>query len=177
MPAPLQWTLQALLAVTFAWAAAAKTARWSSWRKGLEPYDLPGVLVTPIALAVPLVEAALVVLLVVGPARIALASTLTLVSLFSLAVLRARAHSGDRVPCGCFGRTDERDYRVVLVRNALLGASAGALLVSGTKDDLISTASPDPTEAVPALLVATGVALLIWMFKHATSLLRRGEQS
>lgn len=177
MPAPFPWILQALLAVTFGWAALAKLVRWSTWRASLGPYGVPKALVSAVATTVPLAEATVAFLLVVGPSRVALAATLALVSAFSLAVLKARNVTGDRLPCGCFGRTEARDFRLMLGRNALLAATAGALLLTGAKGDLASTEAPSPAEVLPALLVAAGLGLVVWMLKYATTLMHRGEQS
>ena len=176
MPPPLSWALQALLALTFAWAAGAKLARWTTWKATLPGYGIATKLVVPLAIAVPLLEATVAGLAVAGITRVAMALALALLSIFSFAVLNARTRQGDRLPCGCFGRTEERDYRVMLARNAFLAALAAAVLLFGDEGDLLSgSGAPDLEDAVPGLLVAVGAALVVWMAKHATSLMHRRE--
>ena len=176
MPPPLSWALQAVLAITFAWAAGAKVARWSTWRATLPGYGIARGLLGPVAVGVPLLEATVSTLAVAGVTRVAMAAALALLSAFSFGVLRARARQGDRLPCGCFGRTEERDYRVMLARNAVLAALAGAVLLFGREVELLSGAgAPDMKDAVPGLLVAVGALLAVWMAKHATSLMHRRE--
>jgi hypothetical protein len=76
---------------------------------------------------------------------------------FSLAVLRAQTRVGSRVPCGCFGRTARREVRLILFRNAVVAAVA-ALAAAGP-GWVPGFRWPDPGEAVPAILVALGVAV------------------
>lgn len=178
MPPPLSWALQALLAITFVWAAGAKVAHWSSWRATLPGYGIPGRLLAPVALLVPVLELTVATLTVAGATRVAMAAALALLSAFSYAVLRARVRQGDRLPCGCFGRTEERDYRVMLLRNSFLAALAALVLLFGERADLRSgSGAPDLDDVVPGLLVAVGALLVVWMAKHATSLLQRRENT
>ena len=176
MPDPLVWTLQALLAVVFAWAALAKVIQWSSWRSSLDAYGIPAASLGLVAVLVPVAELGLAALILSGATRVAMAATLALLAFFCLAVLRARARQGDRLPCGCFGKTEARDYRLMIVRNALLGTVAGVVLVVGDEGSPVSSAEMPPAgELLPALLVACGVALVVWMLKHVTTLMKRRE--
>jgi hypothetical protein len=163
--------LSILLAVIFGWAAAAKLLAWRRWRALLQGYGFEGSVGSLVALGVPAAEAIAAILLLAGGARMGGALALVLISSFSLAVLRARSIQGDKVPCGCFGRADERDYRQLLGRNLLLAVVAGVLLVlhgSGAGDATEVSAPP----VVPALLVGVGVTLIAWLVWTVASALR-----
>ena len=178
MPPPLSWAVQAFVAATFAWAATSKLSHWSAWRASLGSYGIPRRLRTATEFSVPLVEVAVAVVVVTGPTKVALAVALALVSVFSLAILRARARTGDRLPCGCFGGTEERDYRLMLLRNSVLAGLTGILLLFGEDGDLVSRpGAPEIDDAVPGLLVLVGALLILWLAKHAASLLHRRENT
>jgi hypothetical protein len=153
-----------LLALAFAWAAIAKVSRFGAWRGALNGYRLPKAIEGPALVLVPVVEIIVAGLLVGGGdvTKAGAALSVALLAGFSLAVLRARRLQGDRLPCGCFGGAGSRDYRLMLLRNAFLGAVAAAILlvpdVAGYELE-----PPDASQAVPALLVALGVALLAWL--------------
>ncbi|MDQ4142849.1 MAG: hypothetical protein M3198_03740 [Actinomycetota bacterium] len=176
MPDPLLWTFQALLAVVFAWAAVAKTLQWRAWRSSLASYGIPRTIETPVAVLVPVAEVTVVLLVLGGVARVAMASALALLAAFCLAVLRARSREGDRLPCGCFGKTEARDYRLMLVRNAALSALAGLVLLGGDGLDPVTAGDvPEPGEVLPATLVIIGILLGGWILKQATSSMKRRE--
>ncbi len=176
MPDPLLWICQALLASVLGWAAVAKVAQWGAWRSSLSSYGIPRPMEGPVAILVPLAEAEVVAFVLVGLTRVAMAAALALLAGFCLAVLRARSRAGDRLPCGCFGKTEARDYRLMLVRNAALGVVAGAVLLAGREASPVSPSEVPPAdEILPALLAAAGIVLGAWMLKHATSLMRRRE--
>ena len=129
-----------------------------------------------VAVLVPVLELGVAALVVAGETKIAMAAVIALLNGFSLAVLQARARTGDRLPCGCFGRTEERDYRLMLTRNSLLGILAGAVLIGGDADGFVADGgAPTAGDLIPALLVAVGVLLVLWMSRYATSLMRRRE--
>ena len=176
MPDSLLRIVAALLGATFAWAAVAKLARWGRWRDALRGYELPAGLATTAAPAVPLLEIAVAVLVVLGRTHLAGALSIVLLSGFSGALLYAQARRGDKLPCGCFGRATERDYRLMLARNALLGALAAALLVASGDVSLGGVSAPGADDVLPALLVVVGIALGVWIVRHASSLFdRRGS--
>ncbi len=113
---------------------------------------------------VPVAEAAVAISIVAGLARPGAALTLALLSAFTAAVARARAITGDKVPCGCFGKMTERDYRLVVGRNVLLGiAAAIVLLRAGTHSPLEGFAAPEASQVVPAVLVVAGIVLTLWV--------------
>ena len=168
MPEPLLRVVIALLGLTFAWAALAKVVRWSRWLGALRGYGLPSVVATTTAPAVPALEALCAALLLSGRTKVGSALALALLASFSGALLYAQQKRGDRLPCGCFGRATERDYRVMLARNAGLTALAAILVLT---DDDVSLAGalsvPSAGDAFPILLVIAGLALCLWLVRHA----------
>ena len=149
-----------LLAVAFAWAALSKAARPRAWKAALDGYGLARPVRRTTLFAVPAAEAAAAALLLLGgdATRAGAALSVALLSAFSLAVLRARRLRGDRLPCGCFGGSGRRDYRLMLVRNSVLAAVAAAAL--STRHELDA---PGAGEAVPAILAGLGIALIAWL--------------
>lgn len=158
-----------LLAVAFFWAAIAKASRPSVWRSALVGYRLPAGTTTPALVLVPVAEIVAAVLLSAGgnATKAGAALSVALLGSFSLAVLRARRLQGDRLPCGCFGGSGSRDYRLMLVRNALLGSVAGAILLvpAVARYEL---EAPSAEQLLPALLVALGVVLIAWLVATVT---------
>jgi Methylamine utilisation protein MauE len=175
MPDPLLFLVESTLALTFTWAFLAKVVRRPVWMSSLEGYGFEGTSKTLVAFAVPVAELITAGLVLFGPIRVGLAVTLFLVSTFSLGILQARARGGeDKVPCGCFGKAEERDYRWLLVRNALLGALAGTALLAGAEDSVISLAdTPSSTDVLPALFVAVGALLVGWLAWQIVHLSRK----
>lgn len=153
-----------LLAIAFFWAAIAKASRPSAWRAALGGYRLPQRVVVPALVLVPVIELLTAILLSAGGAasKAGAALSVALLGAFSLAVLRARAVRGDRLPCGCFGGSGSRDYRLMLVRNAFLGAVAAAILLVRPVAEY-ELESPPPSQLLPALLVGLGVVLIAWL--------------
>jgi hypothetical protein len=147
-----------VLAATFAWASIAKLMAWRRWRSTLRRYGLGRAQEHAAAVGVPAAEALVVALFLAVSARAAAALALALMSAFSLAVVRARALQGDELPCGCFGRAAKRDYREILVRNALLGALAAVALVAGDRARTLQL--PGSQEVLPAALAVTGMVLV-----------------
>ncbi len=158
-----------LLAAALGWAALAKASRPGAWRAALPVYRIPAALTGPVALLVPLAEAGAAALLVLGgdATKAGAALSVALLAAFSLAVLRAQRLQGDRLPCGCFGGRDSRDYRLMLVRNAGLGLVAAVVLLVPDVD--LDLSRPD---VVPAVLAALGVTLIVWLSSALRSLRR-----
>lgn len=146
------------------WAAVAKAARFGQWRAALGGYGLEGRAERAASLAVPLAEALCVVLLAAGPMRAGAALSLALLAAFSLAIVRARSlQSSNDLPCGCFGGTEARDYRVMLVRNAALGVLGAIVMVGAPERGLVAQVSLARGDLLPALLVALAFLLALWM--------------
>lgn len=169
MPAAVYPLAAAALGLVFAWSGVAKVLRFSRWRAALDGYGLSGV-GPALALAVPLVELAVPALMLSSRSRAGAALALGLLALFSAAILRARAARGDRLPCGCFGGADERDYRMMLARNATLGLLAAVVLARGRDlQPLEDLGAPDAADIVPVVLVVVGVVMIVWLLKVALS--------
>ena len=161
------------LATTFAWAAFAKVVRFVEWRRALVAYRLSARSFAVALITVPVLEAAAVALLLSGALRAGAALVVGMLASFSWAVARARAITGNRVPCGCFGAMSTRDYRAVFARNVALGIAAGVVLVRGPDVSPIKGfAPPGPDEAIAATLVMVGLALVAWLVWHGVALTR-----
>ena len=166
------------LAALLTWAAAAKLLRWDAWRGALAEYRLPRGLEAPAAGGTPIAELGAAALLVSPTPRAGAALAVALLAAFSLVIMRGRSIHGDRLPCGCFGRSHARDYRMMLVRNALLGVLAAVVLLAGREGSALAGLSlPNTGELLPALLVALGLAAVAWTAYHVTSAARRGTRS
>jgi methylamine utilization protein MauE len=164
--------LAGALAGVFAWAAAAKAVDLGGWREALAAHRL-GPLARPALLGVPFLEVSVAGLVLAGASRAGAALALALLVAFSGAILRARALQGDRIPCGCFGRTRARDYRALLVRNLALGVLAAAVLFTGASFPLFEWVRlPRGGEIAAAALVVVGLALAGWMARRAQAALR-----
>ncbi len=98
------WTLvAAMLAAVFTWAAISKVVRWRRWRGALAAYGLPSSVERAAGWAVPLGEAFVPLLVVVGMPRAAAAISAVLLAGFSFALIGVRRGGTTSVPCGCFG--------------------------------------------------------------------------
>jgi hypothetical protein len=167
----------ALLAGTFAWAALAKLIRFRAWRAALQRYELPSPMVPVAAAGVPVAEGAAAGVIVAGAGKPGAALALALLAVFSLAVMRAQTVQGGKLPCGCFGRNKVRDYRVMVVRNALLGAAAAVVLLSGSTVALFEgVRAPERGESLAAALAVLGIALVSWMTFQAAQMIRGGQR-
>ncbi|MDQ5816057.1 MAG: hypothetical protein M3516_07185 [Actinomycetota bacterium] len=165
-----------LLAAAFAWAAIAKLANRRAWTRALEGYGLARSTQAVALWGVPLAEAAIIVVLLAFSARAAAALTVALLASFSLALLRAKEIRGDRLPCGCFGKATDRDYRLMLLRNAGLGVMAAIVLLSGPEEGLlVEAATPGASELAPAALALAGVLLAWWTVSQTMSVWRKKE--
>ncbi|MGH2681843.1 MAG: MauE/DoxX family redox-associated membrane protein [Actinomycetota bacterium] len=165
--------LAAGLAAVFAWAAASKLLAPREWRGSLGAYRL-GALERPVIVGVPLAEAVVGLLILGGDPDQGAILALVLLGGFSAAIVRARALHGSLVPCGCFGQTKARDYRLLLLRNLGLGAVATVVLATGSSFPLLRWARlPVGGELVAAALAAAGLALAAWLARTAATALRR----
>ena len=164
----------AVLAVAFAWAAVSKVASPRSWRRALSGYGLPAGVERVTAVGVPVAEASVPLLVLLGFPQVAGVAATALLIAFSGAILVARARRGDRLPCGCFAGARVRDYRAMLARNALL---AGVALVTalGASDAVVQPriAAPGREDLLPAAIVVISLAVASWTLGRGLYLLRR----
>jgi hypothetical protein len=173
MSSALTWLAAFALIAVFTWAAVAKLVRYTAWNRALAAYGFDGGTRQLAAPLVPAAEIATAAVLAFAAVRVGAALSLALLGGFSLAVLRARARRGNRLPCGCFGRTKARDYRLMLLRNGLLAALAAVVLLSSETEGLLSGMEVPPAgEILPAMLAAIGVGIagaVLWQANRALS--------
>jgi hypothetical protein len=163
-----------VLALTFAWAAVAKAVHPAAWSRSLSGYGFSGPLARAIAVGVPIVELGVATLLVAGARAIGAALALALLATFSFAIVRATRERGSRLPCGCFGDTKERDFRLMLLRNALLAALGAVILVGQRYRPALLQSSVD---GVPFVLTIAGAAVICWTLWQVFSSLRGRRNS
>ncbi|HSJ51802.1 MAG TPA: MauE/DoxX family redox-associated membrane protein [Actinomycetota bacterium] len=166
----------AVLAGTFAVAAAAKLLRPVRWRRTLAAYRLPSE-VERAAAGVPVIELSLAVLPFLGRVSSAGFASLVVLTAFSAAIVVARVRAGRLLDCGCFGRSAARDYRLLLARNAALMTVAAVAWRAGTDAGAVaSVGRPSGDQILPAVLVLVGLALAIWAGRSAMRLARRSPE-
>ena len=177
MPEIVIRILALALAGTFLWSAVAKLLRFENWRAVLAGYRLPAPLELGARILVPATEVAVAAALLAGAVRLGAAASVLSLAAFSIAILRARALQGDKLPCGCFGKTKTRDYRFSLLRNGVLALVSGALLVRGEDGSpLAGFGAPEGSEAVAAASVLVGAALIAWMVWGVLRVGKEGSQ-
>jgi hypothetical protein len=144
----------------FVVALAAKLRDPSSFRAAVRGFRVvPRRAVRPVASAVLVAEAAVVLLVAARPtAVVGLGLAVVLLIAFATAMARVVAR-GDRVPCGCFGRSTAPVGRAHVGRNALLAVAGAVGVVAG----LISAAPPldGPALLVLSLFSAAVIAVLV----------------
>lgn len=178
MPPALVWTASSLVVATFLWAAVAKAVNFRGWRRALGGYRLPRPAEPLAAVGVPVVELACAATILFASIKAGAALSLSLLALFCAAILRARTGAGDRLPCGCFGGAEARDYRAMLARNGLLGAACGVILLGPEEGALLSSVeAPGASEILPLVLVGAGVVVASWTVRQAMGSMRRREHS
>jgi hypothetical protein len=154
----------AVLGAAFGWSAGAKIARPASWRRLVGAYALPRWVQRMSVILVPAAEVAIVGFVVVGMHRTAGIAALVILAAFSAAILRARRRFGNVVACGCFGTSVGLDYRILLLRNALLAGGASFAAIGGVDTPRVSVPGlPSAGDALPAALAVTGIAVAAWM--------------
>lgn len=165
-----------VLGAVFAWSAGGKLLSPRDWRRARSAYGLRGPLDQFAAIGAPVAEAGVLGLVVVGLHRTAGIAGLPLLLVFSLAVLRARRRAGDLVPCGCFGTVKAHDYRVLLLRNAVLTVAAAVAAVWGVDSPRLRTPGiPTGPDVLPLAFAVVGLSVAAWtMVRSVRSLGRRG---
>ena len=160
----------ATIAVAFAWAATAKLSDRRRWHRTLDAVALPARLAARARIGVPVAEALVPTLALLGLPRIASAWAAVLLVGFTAAVVRGARRNGGRVACGCFGARRDRPLGLILARNAglLVLALAGA---AGTVDDPAWPGTPGAGEILPMTLAIVGLmaaAIALWQVAAAT---------
>ena len=165
-----------LLAAAFMWAAAAKFFAFPRWKAVIARYGLPAPIDRIAVPLVPVAELAIAIVMLFISARVGAAAAVGALALFSLAVLRARSINGDRLPCGCFGGTEERHYQTMIWRNTGLGVLAAVVLLARDEPAAIGTpASPEGAELLPAALAVFGGIVVLWTAWQVGAAFRRRE--
>lgn len=165
-----------VLGVVFAWSAGSKLLRPGDWLRARSALGLRGPLDRVAAIGAPVAEAAVLGLVVAGLHRSAGVAGLSLLFVFSLAVVRARRRGGDLVPCGCFGTSKARDYRVLLLRNAALAVVAAIATTWGANiARLRSPGIPTGADVLPLAFAVVGFGVAGWTVARSVRFLgRRG---
>jgi methylamine utilization protein MauE len=158
------------VATVFSWASLDKILRPSAWWSSLEQYAL-GPTHRPVAIAVPALEFGVPMFVVAGQRTMAAILALVLLAGFSIALLRARRLRGNRVTCGCFGRTRARDYRILLARNVGIALIALATLAAPSRR-AGSIHVPQGVELVPMVLALGGLILVAGVGREVLRMLR-----
>ena len=116
---------------------------------------------------VPWIEAFIALSLVTGREPLGAGLAVVLLSVFSVAIVRARLRQGtNRLRCGCFGGTASRDFRLLLLRNVALAAVALAVLLwfePDTTGDLLLASF----DLFPVGLVVFGILASLWTARRA----------
>jgi hypothetical protein len=133
-----------------------------------------GVVATPL---VPVVELATALTIAFVSARAGAAVALVLLAAFSLAVLHARSINGDRLPCGCFGGSEERHYRTMLWRNAALALLAALVFRARADVEVLTPSMPTGREWIAAALFLVGGLIVLWMTWQVSAAFRHREHS
>ena len=168
----LSFLAAAVIGLTFAWSGIVKVVRGRLWLEALSVYRIPKPLEPLGFVAVPVAELAVAGSVLIGATKVAGALSVALLSAFCAALMRARQEEGDRLPCGCFGGRKVRDYRLLLLRNALLLTPACILLLSPS---ISIRTLPDAANLVPVVLVVSGVMVIGWTGFEVTRALKRGR--
>lgn len=146
-----------VLAVAFAWAAVSKLTVWRRWRRTLAAHRLP-MAERFATWSVPLSEAAVPLLALLGLRTASSAWGLLLLAVFSAEVVRVRIAVGPAVPCGCFGGRSAVDAGTLLARNAGLAVVGLAGVVGAHDLPLVRwPGAPGQGEILPMVLASVGV--------------------
>jgi hypothetical protein len=159
-----------VLAACFAWAGFAKLVRPRRWRAALGTFAASRP-VRVATFAVPAAELCAAALLI-ADVRAGAAFAALLLAIFTVAILRARSRTGDRLPCACFGPSRRRDWRALVARNALLGLAALLVLVTG-QGSLPEQGLSGGEDVLAAALAAAGLALAVWTAGATRAAFRR----
>ena len=167
----------AVLAAIFSWSTVSKVVASSRWHRVLAAHRLPSFAERTASWSIPLGEAFVPVLIVMGTARAAGGWALALLAGFSIELARVRRLVGARVPCGCFGR-DAIDVRTALLRNAGLAVLATIVALLGPdRPALRWPGVPVAADLLPFLLTFGTVVVAISTAWRASSWLAKGRRA
>jgi len=153
-------TLRIILAAVLAGAALAKARDPRALMRAVAEHGVPERRRTPVAVALPIAEAALAALLLApSSARAAGAGVAALGIAFAASLAAMRLRGRRRAACGCFGRTRERPVSLLIAR-ALAMAGAGAIVAAGVADRAWPSRAALVVSALGALALAV-VALTV----------------
>lgn len=177
MPDTIARIASIALAVAFGWAGLTKLVSFKRWSEVLNRYGLPKPVRPVVSMVTPLVEFAISAMLILGVTRAGAITALIALALFSLAILRARSINGDRLPCGCFGGANKRDYKTMLLRNAALGVLASMALLTDGDLGTAWPSAPVTEQMLPAALTVVGTIFILWIAWQASVSLRGREHN
>jgi hypothetical protein len=163
--ATVVWVLTLGLAAVFAWSGLTKILRPERWTADVRRYRLPQSMKRIVVLTVPWIELTIAVALLAGWPWIGGTVALVMLGAFSFAIIRLHRILGTKaVPCGCLGGTSKRDYRLLLLRNALLAFGAFVLVaaVPNHFDERYPAASGAVVLLAAVLLIAAASAWAIF---------------
>lgn len=168
----------AALAITFAWAATAKLVASRRWIRSLEAHRLPTAIARLARSGVPIAEALVPALVMLGLPRAAAWWAILLLVAFTAATIRTTGPGGRTVPCGCFGGRDRVDVRVAAARNALLAGIAAFVATTASDSSLLGHLTrPAAADMLPAVLVTGGLVVAVVTAWRAAAWLRRGSHA
>jgi hypothetical protein len=122
----------------------------------VDAHGLPAPAARAARWAVPIAEAIVPLLVLLGRPRAAGAWSLVLLAGFSLELIRIRR--GGRVPCGCFGARRTVPASTALLRNGALAAAAVLVVALGEPSSALrGPGAPGAGDAVPFVLAAGSV--------------------
>jgi uncharacterized membrane protein YphA (DoxX/SURF4 family)/thiol-disulfide isomerase/thioredoxin len=162
-----------LLAAVFAVAGLTKLVDRAGFRESLREFGVPGRLVAPVGMAVPVVEVVVAVaLLLPGTGWWAAVVATGLLVGFTAVVARTLAR-GRRPDCNCFGRLSRGPVgRDTIVRNGVLAALGVLVIVAGPGPGalswLIDLAAWQRAALAAATLLAVVVAFEGWLLVNLT---------
>jgi Methylamine utilisation protein MauE len=155
----VELALRIVLAVVLLWAAAAKLRDMPRFAEAVAGHGVPPRWRRPVAWGVVAAEAALGVLVLIGPtARAAALAAWALGLVFAASLVRLRLRGARRAPCGCFGAVRERPIGLLAAR-ALGLAALGGLVASGAAD-AVPAPSRDALVVAALAVLAAVVAVL-----------------
>jgi peroxiredoxin/uncharacterized membrane protein YphA (DoxX/SURF4 family) len=149
-----------VLAAVFVTAAFAKLADRAGSKEALRNFGIPGRLVTPVVLLLPMAELAVALALIPAwSARWGALGALALLVFFTIAIA-ANLARGSRPDCHCFGQLHSAPVGwTTLARNAILGVTAGFVVWQGW-DQPGASATHWLSQLTTAEAVALSIALL-----------------